>query len=196
MDATRLEMANIGVTFKILEPGENPPPGYSKPSGHMVYDVKMDSTRKGRWVKDGNRTPHHETSSYAGIVSRESIRIMLTHAALHGVPTFAADVRNTYLQASTSKKHYIVCGPEFGIENAEKKALITHALYGGKCAGRDFWHHLRSCMKFLGFESSRADPDVWMRESVREDGFTKYYEYVLLYTDDCLVIRNRGERVF
>ena len=48
-------------------------------------------------------------------------------------------------------------------------------------------------MKFLGLESSRAEPDVWMRESVREDGFTKYYKYVLLYTDDCLVISNRGE---
>ena len=50
-------------------------------------------------------------------------------------------------------------------------------------------------MKFLGFESSRADPDVWMRESVCGDGFTKYYEYVLLYTDDCLVIINLGDCV-
>ena len=48
-------------------------------------------------------------------------------------------------------------------------------------------------MEFLGFKSSRADPDVWMRESVRTDGFTKYYEYVLLYTDDCLVISDRAE---
>ena len=43
-------------------------------------------------------------------------------------------------------------------------------------------------MKFLGFVSSRGDPDVWMRESVRKDGSTKYYEYVLLYADDYLVI--------
>ena len=43
-------------------------------------------------------------------------------------------------------------------------------------------------MTFLGFESSRADSDVWMRQSVRRDRVTKYWEYVLLYTDDCLVI--------
>ena len=61
------------------------------------------------------------------------------------------------------KMHYIICGPEFGIENIGKKALITRALYGGKFSGRDFWHHLSSCMKFLGFESSSADLDVWMR---------------------------------
>ena len=39
-------------------------------------------------------------------------------------------------------------------------------------------------MKFLGFESSRADPDVRMREYVQKCGVTDYYEYVLLYTDD------------
>ena len=50
-------------------------------------------------------------------------------------------------------------------------------------------------MKFLGFESSRDDPDVCMRESVRKDEVTKYYEYVLLYTNDCLVISDRGEDV-
>ena len=110
-DAIRLEISNIGVAFDILERGENPPPGYSKSSGHMIYDVKMDFTRKGRWVKDGHRTPYPESSSYAGVVSRESIRIFLTHAALHGVPVMAADVCNAYLQAPTSEKHYIICGP-------------------------------------------------------------------------------------
>ena len=48
-------------------------------------------------------------------------------------------------------------------------------------------------MEFLGFESSRVDPDVCMREFVGNDEFTKYYEYVLLYTDDCLVISDRAE---
>ena len=99
---------------------------------------------------------------------------------MHGVPIMALDVRNNYLQARTSEKHFIICGPEFGIENIGKNDIITRALYGGKCSGRDFWHHLRSCMKFLGFESLCADPDVWMIESVREDGITKYHEYVLL----------------
>ena len=62
-------------------------------------------------------------------------------------------------------------------------------------AGSDFWQHLRSCMRdVLGFMSCPADPDVWMRESTREDG-TPYWEYVLLYTDDCLVISDRAEAV-
>ena len=72
----------------------------------------------------------------------------------------AADIRNAYLQAPTSEKHFVICWPEFGIDNVGKKALITRALYGGKTAGRDFWHRLRICMKFLGFELPPADPGV------------------------------------
>ena len=103
--------------------------------------------------------------------------------------------RNAYLQVPTSEKHYIICGPEFGLEHVGKRALIVRALYGGKVAGRDFWHHLRSCMRdVLGFESCLADPDVWMREGTRVNG-SKYYEYVLLYTDNCLVISDKAESV-
>ena len=65
-----------------------------------------------------------------------------------------------------------------------KKALITRALYVGKATGRYFWHHLLSCMNFLGFESLQANPDVWMQKSIRKYGITEYYEYMLLYTDD------------
>ena len=114
----------------------------------------MDLTRKARWVKDGHRTPDPETSSYAGVVSQESICICLTRAGLHGIPVWAADIKNTYLSAPTSEKHYVRCGPEFRLENAGRYALITRAFYGEKAAGRDYWHYLRSVMQEkLGFSS-------------------------------------------
>ena len=74
----------------------------------------------------------------------------------------AAGIRNAYLQAPSSQKDYIICGPEFGLENVGRYALIHRALYGGKAMGRDFRNHLRSCMEHLGFSSCPADPDVWM----------------------------------
>ena len=106
----------------------------------------------------------------------------------------AADIRNAYLQAPSSCKDYITCGPEFGLENVGKKALIKRALYGGKTVGRDFRNHLCSCMRHLQFESCLADPDVWMRPAKKADG-SEYYEFVLLYTDDILVISENGEEV-
>lgn len=189
-----MEMKNVGVAFEILPNGQKAPVGWSKASGHLIFDVKMDFTRKARWVKDGHRTPNPTTSTYAGVVSRESIRIALTYAALHDIDVKVADIKNAYLQAPSSEKHFIICGTEFGLENVGKVALIRRALYGGKAPGRDFWHHLRSCMEHLQFQSSKADPDVWFRASKRKDG-TPYYEYVLLYTDDCLVISDNAEAI-
>ena len=65
--------------------------------------------------------------------------------------------------------------------------MIHRALYGGKAAGRDFRNHLHSCMEFLNFKSCLADPDVWMRPVIKSDGNT-YYEYILLYVDDALMV--------
>jgi len=117
-------MANVGM-FEI-QPRDvrKAPPGWTKASGHLVFDIKMDFTCKARWVKDGHRTPDAESSSYAGVVSKEIIHIALTYAALHDFDVQAADIRNAYLQAPTTEKYYVICGAEFGIENQGKIALI------------------------------------------------------------------------
>ena len=135
-------MTNVGVAFEVLEAGEKAPVGWKKATGHLVWDVKMDFTRKARWVLDGHKTTDPIGSTYAGVVSHESVRIAFTYAALNGLEVCAADIRNVYLQAPSSCKDYIICGPEFGIENVGKVALIHRALYGGKSAGRDFWNLL------------------------------------------------------
>ena len=41
-----------------------------------------------------------------------SIRIALTDAALNGLDVVVADIRNNYLQETSSQKDYIICGPE------------------------------------------------------------------------------------
>ena len=74
-DAINREMENLKVAFDILHKGQTPPQGYTKASGHLVFDVRMTLERKARWVKDGHRTPEPETSTFAGVVSRESIRM-------------------------------------------------------------------------------------------------------------------------
>ena len=106
-------------------------------------------------------------------MSRESVRIALTYAAL--------------LQAPTSEKFWTECGPEFGSEEQGRIAIVVQALYGTKSSGRDFRNHLRDCMEHMQYRSCLGDPDVWLREAVMDDG-TKYYEYVLLYVDDTLYL--------
>ena len=192
-DALKKEMYNVGVAFEILDEGAHVPHGWKQVTGHLVWDVKMDFTRKTRWVLDGHKTLDPIGSTYAGVVSRESVRIALTYAALNDLNVFAADIWNAYLQAPSSQKDYIICGPEFGVENIGQTALIHRALYSGKAAGRDFRNHLRSCMEFLNFKSCLADPDVWMRPAIKSDG-NIYYEYILLYVDDALVMSENATK--
>ena len=193
-DALAKEMLNIGIAFEVLDENKKAPPGWKPVTGHLIWDVKMDFTRKARWVLDGHKTASPVGSTYAGVVSRESVRIGFTYAALNDLSVCAADIRNAYLQAPSSQRDYIVCGPEFGLENVGKVALIHRALYGGKAAGRDFRNHLRSCMRHLDFSPCLADPDVWMRPAKKSNG-QDYYEYVLLYTDDALVVAEDAERI-
>ena len=182
-DALKMEMYNVGVAFEILDEGAHAPHGWKQVTRHLVWDVKMDFTRKARWILDVHKTLDPIGSTYAGVVSRESVCIPLTYAALNDLDAFAANIQNAYLQALSSQKDYIICGPEFGVENIGQTALIHPALYGGKAAGTDFRNHLCSCMEFLNFKSCLADHDMWMRPAIKSDGNT-YYEYILLDVDD------------
>ena len=141
-----------------LQEGMIPPPGYSKLSGHLVFHVKMDFTRKARWVKDGHLTKDPIDSNFAGVVSRESVRIAFIYAALNGLKVATGDVKSAYLQAPTLKKHYIICDESFPLEWRNKIAIIHWALYGGKTAGSNYLKHMRKCMEHLRFKSCCADP--------------------------------------
>ena len=110
-DGLAKEMTEVGIAFEVLPEDKNAPPAWRKVTGHLIWDLKMDFTRKARWVLDGHKTSNPITSTYAGVVSRESVRIAFTIAALNGVDICAADIRNAYLQAPSSCKDYIICGP-------------------------------------------------------------------------------------
>ena len=84
--------------------------GWKKAKGHLIWDVKMDFTRKSRWVLGSHRQGQPEGSNYAGVVSRESVRVALTYADLNKLGVIAGDINNAYLQAPLSQKEFIVCG--------------------------------------------------------------------------------------
>jgi hypothetical protein len=43
----------------------------------------------------------------------------------------------------------------------------------------------------MGYRLCHADPDVWLRPARKPDGF-EYYEYILVYVDDLLVLSHNG----
>ena len=53
---------------------------------------------------------------------------------------------------------------------------------------------MAATLRKAGFESCQADPDVWMCKNTKPDG-TPYWEYVLCYVDDLLVISHDPKSV-
>ena len=71
--------------------------------------------------------PHSLTSS--SVVSRDSVRIAFTIAALNGLKVLGCDIQNAYLTAPTLEKVWTVARAEFGSEKG-KIRLIVRALCG------------------------------------------------------------------
>ena len=129
----------------------------------MIFDVKMGENfrRKARMVAGGHQTTTPNTLTYASVVSRDSVRIALTLAALNGLDVFACDIQNAYITAPCREKIFTVAGPEFG-SDCGQIFIITRALYGLKSSGAAFRSFLAEHLHDIGYTPSKADPDVWM----------------------------------
>ena len=60
----------------------------------MIFDIKMGEKfkRKARMVADGHRTEAPTALTYSSVVSRDSVRIALTIAALNDLKVLMCDI--------------------------------------------------------------------------------------------------------
>jgi hypothetical protein len=192
-DAIMKEMKNVYIAFNLRDE-KDPPPGFKFIPHRIIFDLKMDFTRKARLVAGGHMTDPPTQLTYSSVVSRESVRIAFLIAAYYDIDIMAADVGNAYLNAPTKEKVYIITGPEFGPLEQGKVAIIVRALYGLKSSGAMWRSHFANTLKDLGFQSSLADPDMWYRSATKPNSF-EYYEYILVYVDDLLVVSHEARSI-
>jgi hypothetical protein len=203
-DAIRKEMSKVRVAYK---PHESHTPeevrcggapdltGFQEIRCHIIFDVKMDFTRKARFVAGGHTTEAPAAMTYSSVVSRESVRLAYLIAALHDLELTSADISNAYLHAPCKEKIWFQAGAECG-EHRGKVMIVTRALYGLKSAGAS-WRSMLSTyiVNEMGFVSTRVDPDVYRRKSVKPNG-EPYYELLLVYVDDILLVSAKPGEVF
>ena len=77
------------------------------------------------------------------------------------------------------EKVYVVGSPEF--EELQGHGLVMlKALYGTRCGGA-CWHDKHFDIHHqMGFKSSKADSDIWMKSS-KDDN---HFEYIAVYVED------------
>jgi Reverse transcriptase (RNA-dependent DNA polymerase) len=193
--AIKKEMLVILPAVRILNSGDKPPVGYQYVPCHMVFDVKVDFSRKARYVGGGHVTKPPATQTYASVVSRDSVRIAFMYSTLNELEVLSADVQGAYLNAPCKERVYTICGAEFGPENIGRVAVIEKALYGLRTSAFAWREHLSTTLeKSLGFSPCVADNDVWMRPATKNDG-SEYYELVLVHTDDLLVVSHQAQSI-
>jgi hypothetical protein len=182
-DAENIELGQLDEYSTFDDKGKGYQPGseYKRINVHLVYAVKHDGRHKARCVAGGHLTDTPIDSVYSSVVSLRGIRLLTFLAELNGQETWVTDIGNAYLETFTQEKVYIIAGPEFG-DRVGHTLIILKALYGLKSSGKRWHERLSDVLLDMGFERSKAEPDIWMRE---KDGL---YEYIGVYVDDLMIV--------
>jgi hypothetical protein len=139
--ALEKEMKSVMPAFDFPKDGKVPI-GYKHIDCHVIFDVKMDLTRKARFVAGGHQTDPPKESTYSSVVLRDSVRMKFLIAALNSLDILLADVQNAYLNAPTKEKVYTTAGLKFGAVNKGRFVLFVRALYGLKSSGARWRGHM------------------------------------------------------
>ena len=107
------------------------------------------------------------------VVSRDSVPIAMIIATLNDLDMLACNIYNVYLTTDCREQVWAVAGPNFGSEYG-KNILVKKSLYGLKRSGAAFRAFLEEMLDTMGYRSSYADPDLWLRPAVNPDGFEYY----------------------
>ena len=132
------------------------PQGYQEIRCHMIFDIKMGKNfrRKAKTVAGGHRAETPAALTYSSVVSRDSVRIALTIAALHDLSVLACDIQNACLTAKCREKVWTRAGPEFG-SDAGKIMLVVRALCGLKSSGAAFRALLAETLYDLNYRPTK-----------------------------------------
>jgi len=110
-------------------------------------------------------------------VSLRGFRLVVFLAELNQLELWATDIGSAYLEAVTSERLYIIAGPEFG--DREGHILVIYkALYGLRSSGARWHDRFSDCLRDMGFQPCKAEPDIWLRRN------GNLYEYIAVYVDD------------
>jgi len=101
------------------------------------------------------------------VVSINSVHILLTIATLNDLEVLGADVQNAFFMAHNKEKVYMIAGLKFGADEG-KTYLLVRSLYGLKSASFKFRSFMSEKLVDVGFQSSLADPDVWLRVASKQ----------------------------
>ena len=154
--------------------------------------LKSNGCYKARLVAKGytqiQGIDYEETFSL--VVRYESIRYLLTHAALQDWEIEAMDVKLAYLHGVLEEEIYMEQLEGFIAQGDEDKVCtLVHSLYGLKQAGR-VWNRTfaHTIKRKLGFDTIHSDVGVYVLCRHHKRGDSETDMILILYVDDLLLL--------
>ena len=185
-EAIKKEMAALdqAKVFQYMPGHYKIPKEYQYAPLRIIFDIKQeDLRRKARLVAGGHVVDSSMYESYSSVVQTMMVRLLQTIALKHDLKIVTGDIGNAFAQAMTKEKIRSKAGPEFGAKQG-CKVILKKALYGLATSARQWNLKLGDALKALGFKPSRADADLWLKESA--DGTT--YDYIATHVDDVICV--------
>jgi Reverse transcriptase (RNA-dependent DNA polymerase) len=131
-------------------------------------------------VAGGHLTDPNTDSVYYSVVSLRGIRLVTFLSERNNLELWGTNVGNTYLEATTKERVYIVGGSEFG-DLEGHTLVIQKALYGLRSSGLCWHQRFADVLQSLGFKQCKSEGDIWLRLN------GDIYEYIAVYVDDLLI---------
>ena len=180
-------MKNSRVAFNFLDRYNHALVGYKEITCHLIFDVKMDPTRKARYLAGGYLAYPPLSMTYAIMVSLDSVCLTSLIASLNYLDILSGDIQNAYLNALTKEKVFFYPGDEWKSDQG-KVVFVVIALYGLKSSDLAWGNHLYEILgNNLGFQSSLADNGICFK-AAKDKTRNEYYTYILVYVDDFLIV--------
>ena len=170
-----------------------PRPKYRKViKNRWVFDVKPDGRKRARLVAKGFSQVEglDYDQIFSPVVRFETVRLILSMAALENWTISGLDVRNAFLYGDLDEEIYMEQPEGFRVQGQEHFVLrLKRALYGLKQAGLARWRTLRESMIELGFEGLVSDAGLFIFRNER--GFV----IAIIYVGDSLFCGPNAELV-
>jgi hypothetical protein len=142
------------------------PEGKKAVKSKWVYEIKDGGKRyKGRLVAQGC-TMEYFGDTFSPVVSKTTIRTVLTVAAHRDMEVHQMDVKCAYLYADLDEEVYLTQPKGFvDPEHPEHVWRLHKAVYGLKQSAKCWFGKLRDTLLKLGFAQSRADSSLFVRKT-------------------------------
>ena len=161
--------------------------GWQKAPLRMIFDIKNEDRRyKARLVVGGHKVDSSDYNTYSSQVDTLSVHLLFLISQHMKLDLMTADVGNAFPTAPNQEKVWCVAGDEFG-DRKGAMIEIQRAMYGLSGSSRAFADFLGDCLHSIGFEPSRADPDLWIKKM--EHG----YDYIATHVDDLIVVAKKPQ---